>query len=449
MKEKLLAALILSVALPAAADSTDPSRVAGSVGELTPALDSSGAGGDIRFKLGGSAGAASITDYKNGRVEIFNALAFQPELSLGKLGLGFDFYMYFDHDGNIRKQDWDSASDIVTKLWYARWGQKGEPLYARLGGLPSASLGHGFIMGGYSNRRRYPDVRQVGAQLDMDFGFVGFESVLTDVQRADIMGGRVFVRPLSSDTSSFAGGLALGLTAVSDFNPDGDHHSDYDQVSVFGADADLPMVRSGALSATLFTDVAMMRLGRRYREKGCLNHGRGMAAGIKGNAAFIDYRAEMRAMEENFIPNFFDGFYELDRSTAGVLKADGVAKTRNPGRRGPLVALGTDILGKVRLGASYEDLNVDPLGVYPRVRGEVRIDPSLFMGKLDFASTYERRNAETFKSFSRARNKNTFITTEIGAVLKDNLRVAVVLTQTYDDNGNPVRATQVRADLRF
>ncbi|MFA5140201.1 MAG: hypothetical protein WC728_13300 [Elusimicrobiota bacterium] len=448
MREKLLPALLLSLALPAAASSSDPSRAAGAVGELTPALDSPG-GDSFQFKMGGSAGAASITNWKDGQIEIFNALAFQPEVAIGKLGLGFDFYMYFDHDGKIRKQDWDSASDIVTKLWYARWGAKGEPVYARLGGLTDATLGHGFIMGGYSNRRRYPDVRQVGAQLDLDLGTVGFESVLTDVQRANLMGGRIFVRPLSSDTSSFAGGLALGLTAVSDFDPDGNDGSNADQVAVFGADVDLPVVRSGIVSATLYADAAMTHLGRRYREKGCLDNGRGMAAGLRGNAAFIDYKAEMRALEENFIPTFFDGFYDLDRSTAGVLKADGIAKSRNPGRRGPLIALGTNIIGKIRLGASYEDLNVDPMDVYPRVRGEVRLDPSLFMGKLDFASVYERRSTESFAELTRTRNKNTVITTEIGALLRENLRVVLVLMQTYDANENPVRTTQVRADLRF
>lgn len=448
MTKRLLSAVLLAVSMPAAPAFAE--GVAGTIGESRPGLEAPREGKPWDFQLGGSAGAASVTNWRDGRTEIFNAIAFQPELAVGKLGIGLDIYLYFDRNGRVRKQDWDSGSDFVNKIWYARWGKKGEPVFARLGGLTSATIGHGFIMGNYSNRRRYPDERLVGAQLDLDFGAAGFESVLTDVQRADIMGGRVYVRPLSKTEAPFVKDLAVGFSAVADLNPDMDERDHSDQVAVYGVDLDQPLFKSDAFSAALFADAAQMRLGSRYtRRLGCLNNGRGFTGGVRGNVLFFDYKGELRSLDNNFIPGFFDGYYEVDRSTAGVLKADSVSRVRNPNRRGTLLDLGANLFQKIRLGATYENYNVDPERGYPQVRAEARVDPSLLLGKFELAGLYTRRNVDKMRDLGRTNNRNTVLTGEASYLAKDNLRLVWVFKQTYDDLGRPVRSTQIRTDVRF
>ncbi|MFH1724844.1 MAG: hypothetical protein ABII00_09510 [Elusimicrobiota bacterium] len=420
------------------------------IGEPQPIGMAEEGGDPWKFDLGGNVGAASITNPRTGETEIFNTISLQPELAFGKLGVGLDLFVYFDSDGKAREEDWDTAEDFVSKIWYARWGSKGEkPVYARLGGLANTTIGHGFIMGGYTNRLDYPNVRKVGALLDLDAGWVGFESVLTDVRRATLLGGRVYARPMHGGGLPVLEGMAIGLTGVTDRDPDDNKGTQNDQVSVYGVDLDLPILKQENLSAKLYADGAVMHLGSRYTTTGGKNYGKGLAAGLGAKVFFLDARAEMRSIENNFVPNFFDGYYDIDRFTSGAYKADTIAGTASPRRTGPLVELFADILGKVTVGGSYESLNVDPLAQYPRVRAEARTDPSLLLGKFSLASRYEQRNVDKWSFIGRTRGPDTIITSEIAYMPNANLRIVGVMKQTFDEMGRPVRTTQFRSDVRF
>jgi len=443
----ILIGFLLAAALSRPAGAQLSSGFQAPIGEPQPAAQSGDSGWG--FELGGNAGAATIINPDTGKAEIFNTLALQPEVSFGKLGLGLDLYIYFDSDGNVRKEDWDTGQDILSKIWYARWGRKGDTVHARVGGLMGTTIGHGFIMGGYSNRSRYPDERRVGAVLDIDAGWAGVESMAGDLRQASLLGGRFFVRPMRSSAIPLMSGFAVGVSGVVDRDPDGDKNTHNDRVAVYGADVELPVLTLDAFNAKLYADAAMMELGERYKLGGAKDNGKGYAAGLGGKVFFFDYRAEFRSIDSNFVPNFFDAYYEVDRSTAGVLKADGIGARSHPRLRGPFAQLYADILGKLRVGGSYEDLNVDPLGIYPRVRGEVRVDPSLFLGKLRVGSVYERRNVNTMRDLGRTTDSNAIITTEVGYLPSPNLTLVVVWKQTYDQNGNPVRTTQFRTDIRF
>ena len=70
------------------------------------------------FNMGLAVGSATIND------TIYNQVALRPEFSFGKLGIGLDLVLYIDNEGNVRKDEWDEASDFIDKLLYIRWGQK-------------------------------------------------------------------------------------------------------------------------------------------------------------------------------------------------------------------------------------------------------------------------------------------------------------------------------------
>lgn len=419
------------------------------LGEPAPALPAGESDSGFDFKIDGMLGAATITNPETGLKEIFNIIALQPELSFGKLGLGLDLYVYFNSDGKFRKEDWDTREDFVSKIRYVRWGKRGDLFYARMGGLSGTTLGHGFIMGNYTNRLRYPDVRRVGVVAGLDAGYGGFEAVATDIRRPTLHGGRVFLRPLYGTGIPLLKNLSFGLSGVSDRDPDGFKGTQNDQVSVYGVDLDMPVFKNDLFSATLFADAALMRLGRRYTQAGSKDNGKGGTAGIGGNILFLSYSAEMRVIENNFIPNFFDAYYEVDRSSGTSLKADGIPSTHQPRRTGPLVQVYADIMNRLHIGAFYENLNSDPLGIYPRLWGEIRIDPELLFNKFYAAARYEQRNVEQFKRIGQTRDPNTIMTTEIGYKPNENLTIVVVQKQTFDLSGKPVRSTQIRADVRF
>jgi hypothetical protein len=271
-----------------------------------------------------------------------------------------------------------------------------------------------------------------------------------DVEHGRFAGGRVFVRPLHGTEIPFLKDAAIGATCVSDRNPDGNKGTSNDQVSVYGADVEVPVFSNPVISAKVYADAAQMRLGSRYLNNGSKDNGTGFAAGVGGQLlSFMSYRAEMRSVGANFIPNFFDGFYDVDRSSGGVYKADRIGGSAKPRRTGPYAEIYANILNKIRIGGSFEDLNDNVTGELPRVRAELRTDPSLFMNKFDFASQYEHRNVNKFSDLGRTHNSDTVLSTEIGYMAAQNLRLVMVIQQTFTEAGEPVKSTTIRTDFRF
>ena len=112
----------------------------------------------------------------------------------------------------------------LPKIAYVRWGEKGDPLFLKLGSFNDATLGDGFIMGDYNNMLFLPTERHFGFQADMDgalfnFPYVGVETVVGNLAQLDVLGARVYVRPLARTPIPILNALQIGVTAAVDTNP--------------------------------------------------------------------------------------------------------------------------------------------------------------------------------------------------------------------------------------
>jgi hypothetical protein len=120
-------------------------------------------GGKSSKPFGMGLGLGSVTiDGK-----IYNQIALRPEVKFGKLAVSLDVAFYMDENGNIRKNEWDEVSDYLDKIYYIRWGQQGDPFFAKVGALDNVSMGYGILLNGYSNTTEYPQVRKVGVHTGM------------------------------------------------------------------------------------------------------------------------------------------------------------------------------------------------------------------------------------------------------------------------------------------
>ena len=99
----------------------------------------------VNFLLGGVFGAVTI-DGKN-----YQQMGLRPELKLWKFGVGLDISILLDEDGKIREEDWDDKEDYIDKIYYLRFGQKGDPLYIIYGRIGKTTLGYGTLINGYKN----------------------------------------------------------------------------------------------------------------------------------------------------------------------------------------------------------------------------------------------------------------------------------------------------------
>jgi len=404
---------------------------------------------ETSFDMYGNFGTAILTDLKTGDQKIYYKLSLQPELTIGKFGFGLNLEFYFDENSNLRKEDW-TWSKTIEKIWYARYGHKYEPVYVYLGGFKDVTLGHGLIMAHYTNMLRYPDIKKVGFELDLDFGTHGFESFFSNLVRAEIYGGRAYYRPFYNSYLPLLPRLGLGFTCVSDQDPDAKRSTKDDQITVLGGDLDIPVLEHPVISILSYIDFAQMSLGKKYTEyktPPCLDGGKGWALGFMGGILTgISYRLEFRRLEYNFIPSYFDSYYEVDRKDG---KASGIPGKRRPIKIGPYVELAYDILNRITLSASFENYNHDPTGIYPHFRATVRVHPALLMDKFSLLFSYDKRNADMWEDLIKVKGPNTILTTEVGYHVDPHVVLVIIHRQSFDAFGRPTRTTTMEGRVHF
>ena len=167
--------------------------------------------------------------------ELYNQLSFRPEFSTDKIGVGFDFYLYFDEDGNLYREDWDFSSTsaslktLIDKIYYLRYGQPVDDLYFRIGALPDVTLGQGILIKNYANNIDYPQIRRAG--FDFRYQMSGFKlqvihSDLKEIQKPGLIGFRAVIPIIDN--------FDIGFSIASDFNQynglvdsDGDNYPDF------------------------------------------------------------------------------------------------------------------------------------------------------------------------------------------------------------------------------
>jgi len=263
----------------------------------------------------GGLGFASISE--GGETRNYLSVAFRPEFCFGKIGVGLNINLLYDVEGGgIRTRDWDSSYDYFRLLRYLRYGRKMDKTYARIGTLDAARLGHGFIVNYFTNEASY-DNRKIGLELDLDFGEYGFESAVSNLGRSDLVGLRVYLRPMYTLDIPVLKNFAMGATYAADFDPDVNAGSD-DGISVIGGDLELPLVRSPVFTTMLYFDYAHIRGYSSVEHKSRI-FGAGKALGIYAGIsnlfglAEVSARIERRWLGKEFIASYFDPFYEIDR----------------------------------------------------------------------------------------------------------------------------------------
>ena len=182
------------------------------------------------FNMGGGVGTVMLGD------NTYTQIRLMPELVFGKFGLGLDVDLLIDSNGNFRKEDWDDFEDYVNKIYYLRYGQRGDSFYGKLGGFKSYTLGHGLVMKDYSNMLRYPEYKQIGIQLGGKLPFAGMtaEIFTANAVKNEILGGRLTIKPLNKTEILLFKNLILGGTVAHDRNQvkglldsDDDNYPDY------------------------------------------------------------------------------------------------------------------------------------------------------------------------------------------------------------------------------
>ncbi|MEW5815436.1 MAG: hypothetical protein AB1798_08605, partial [Spirochaetota bacterium] len=221
-------------------------------------------------------GLGAQTFYDNDERITYQSLSLNPDLAIGKFGIGIDVTLHFTFTGGdtkdkfkIRSKDWipDEETSFLElylpKFRYIRYGFKGEPLYIKLGVIEDGTLGNGFIMGNYSNALFLPEKRIFGLSFDLDgklfkFPYLGIETFVGNLAAFDVIGARLFGRPLIGLKVPIIKNLEIGGTIAADRDPFF-HTVEKDEnasVVMGGADFKLPILTGKMISLSTFADIA-------------------------------------------------------------------------------------------------------------------------------------------------------------------------------------------------
>jgi hypothetical protein len=400
--------------------------------------------GSEGLQMGGGIGAVTMDG------QTYTQLAFRPEVNLGKLGIVFDITLYMDQDGKIRKENWDEPSDILEKIYYVRWAHRGDPFYIKLGAIDNYTLGYGLLMNRYSNTIEYPNVIRTGMELGIQKGSWYLEAVVNNVKEFTRPGGLVGLKT----TYRLPFGLEIGGMLVHDINQyaaladadndgapdvlddfptdknytvdtdgdgvpdaldpdvDGDGYTDNSQdpnipnndpdgitnqkpepfniknrtnsVTGWGANIAFPLVRSKMFSLIPYAEIA-----------GIAGYGYGFSApGVMGNIGFLKYKAEYRQTTKEFVPEYFNQTYEIDRvrmvrDSAGTLTPltkKETLKDVQETMRGWLAGAGFQLFHLINFYSEYQNMKVGDRN-YNSLRAEATVNTK-FIPKIKQATAY-------------------------------------------------------------
>ncbi|MEA2082590.1 MAG: FecR family protein [Elusimicrobiota bacterium] len=415
--------------------------------------------------MNGSIGAVALT--RDGVTKVYYEFSMFPELTFGKLGIGLELVVHFDENNQILKDEWKKEK-YPEKIDYIRWGHKHQdPFYFLIGRFRRpVSIGHGFIVNSYSNMARYPNVKKIGLEFDLDMNKWGLEAMTDDVTRADIIGGRFYMRPLLETGIPLIRNLKIAASAGTDRDPDAVSDTKDDAVTVIGADAELPLFSFKYFKTSIYGDVAKMRLGDKYKNDNYItgisttitDGGTGKSAGLSGKLFFLNFRGEYRIIEDNFIPGYFDGHYDLDRwmrfsvtdssTTKAVRQLWG--RTKDPVKVGPYIEAWFSFFRVIDFRASYENYNTvgdnDPF--YPHLIASATMAKLPMLDNYTLEADYDKKGARTWNDIKKV-DENAILAVKVGYRVAPNVTMLIVSRRNYDSAGNPTKSMTAETRIRF
>ncbi|MBN1970586.1 MAG: hypothetical protein JXR48_06695 [Candidatus Delongbacteria bacterium] len=404
-------------------------------------------------KMSGSAfiGASNIGG-KN-----YQQIGFRADLPMGKFGFGLDVKINIDDDGDIREEDWDDFQDYFDLIYYVRYGKKGEPFYARVGGLDYTRIGYGILVDGYSNMIDYPSKKMIGLEssfvMERFFGelFINdFKEVFEDkssivfAARAgyEVLSGFRFSGTIAADLNQYNGlhdSDDDGVPDQIDKYPENDKYAtDLDfykdkisqdaidelisaglidptesdqlfskdkqtaEVVLYGGDVSYPLFQTEFVKLDVYSQIAFIQ-----------DNGFGFSApALFANFGPIRLSAEYRQTDGDFLFGFFNNTYELERASfigggsAVITKSDRLEGI--PSFKGYFAGASFDVFEFVTCNVSYEDMRSSDLDL-KSLRGEILLTDKLIPKISKAKAYYVQNNVEDFKTLKSPRTVYGFV----------------------------------------
>ncbi len=433
------------------------------------------------FGMGAVFGAVTI-DGKN-----YQQIGLRPEIKLWKLGIGLDVHVLLDDEGKVRQEDWNDWLDYVDKIYFIRFGQKGDPFYFRYGGLDWSTLGYGTLIYGYTNMLEYPTYKRQGFELGINTEHWGGELIINDVKelsrdrRGFMGGGRLFVKPFSR--------LQIGASIAGDLNEynglrdtDGDGYPDeidrYPEDDDYATDIDYyrghgvsnaainELVAAGILSPLEKSDLQSIReirsktgfwsvdagfvilnfeylkldiysqFARNFQTDGWGYSAPGVRLSL---GSFVEFYADYRQQSDKFIFNYYNDTYDLERAkyvddgTGNLTIVTKKEKLETAlEAKGYMAGMKLNFWNIITGRAEYQDMKWGDIND-KSIRGELSLNKNIIPFITKAKAYYVQNNVEKLEW----KTESTVMSAVVGIGLAEGVSVDLKYLVTFEDkNGD-------------
>jgi len=366
--------------------------------------------------------------YTNIAGQDYIGLRVQPELNIGKFGVGLDIPVLFNMaTGAFKADEYKDGVAWLRLIRFLSWGvKKRDDLYIKVGDISGAYLGYGMLINNYSNSISY-EKRKIGAEVDYCWNdFVGIEVIYSDfdVSSFNMLGIRPYVRPLSFTGIPVLKTWDVGISMVTDRDNTGpmvatDPNSVTNYflgtggaMNGFAVDMGITLLNIRPARLVLYGSGAMLAKNKSTGLQTALNDsiqsgtqvfadkaqaygdGYGISVGldfrfkILGNVLRVDSRIERMWYTDNFIPQFFDYNYEVNKD-ARILSL--VTAEQKAGIYGDL---GFSVLQKIRVSGGL--MMPDRLDETNPALLRLELDASKLISKVILKGSYIKGGLTTF-----------------------------------------------------
>ncbi|PWJ42734.1 hypothetical protein [Sediminitomix flava] len=363
-----------------------------------------GGGLDSLNSLGGKFGYT----YLGG--EHYLTLRITPELNFGKIGIGLDVPVSVNlESGKLRTEEFKNGVSALRMIRYLRYGQKKkDPVYIKVGDMTGSYLGYGLLLNNYSNAISF-ERRKFGLNFDVLVKkVVGIEGLYSDFNASslNLLALRPYVRPFGGTGIPIVKTLEIGGSFITDQDKTSQADTEYSSniftanggMQAFGADIGVTLIRSNFIHLSAYGQYANLNrsvttadldtynttvanemtaynelreepldettLNTRIAanqypttvEEGSVNYafdaGSGMSVGLNARMNLIlklltvNARIERVWYNNNFMPQFFDATYEINKD-ARIMALATVGETQ-----GIYGSLSASILNMIQVGGS-------------------------------------------------------------------------------------------------
>lgn len=293
------------------------------------------------YDLGASAGYSRIRD--GSITDWYGSLTLLPEFYMGKFGAGLLLNLHMNTaTGNFRGEDFDSARDYLSLIYFVQYGEEGDPEgYGRFGSIEEASLGYGQFVDEYRNTVSLDDpMRGVVGAIPIDH--FRFDALFNDFVSPGVFGAHASYHPFGTERNSTSPRLSFGASVAGDLNSAGATINPEDpgapfllpgspaadtlqdiatgiedgNLSMVGIDAGVRWIRTERYSLTTFAEASKI-----------LDYGVGATLGVRGFSTIgsIDLQVQyaQRFLGKEFLPDFFGPSYEAERIREVTLPIQG------------------------------------------------------------------------------------------------------------------------------